>query len=305
MDFDNATSLTGLEKSGFWKTFAHNDVLIGDVRLHYVSGGTGRPILLLPGWPQSWFAWRYVMPRLVSQGRQVIALDLRGLGDSDKPDANDLTTVAKEVHAFIESLGLLEKGPIDIAAHDIGVWVAYAHASDFPSDIRRLALLDAALPGITPAPPSGIPSHQSTVRTWHFLFNRLHGLPEILVEGKERQFLSWMFQQKAVKGAVFDTEALDEYTRIFAAPGAAKAGFDYYRAAFSDDGLEANRERSRTSLQMPILTIGAESGVGHMLSDSLRKIADDVTAVYIEGHGHYLPEEAPERIATELSLFFA
>lgn len=296
---------SSLDSAGFWNTFSHHETLVEGSRLHYVMGGSGRPILLLPGWPQSWFAWRRVMPLLAAQGRQVIALDLRGLGDSDKSGTYDLTTIAAEVHAFIRAARLTSTAPLDIAAHDIGVWVAYAHASDFPQDVHRLALLDAALPGITPPPPAGIPSHEAGVRTWHFAFNRLHDLPEMLIEGKERQFLNWMFQQKARNATAFDDEALDEYTRIFEAPGAAKAGFDYYRAAFSPEGLEASQDRARKHLAMPVLTIGAEAGVGHMLADTLQEIADDVKSVVIADHGHYLPEEAPEPVAKELLAFFA
>jgi pimeloyl-ACP methyl ester carboxylesterase len=151
--------------------------------LHLVAGGSGTPILLLPGWPQSWYAWRYVMPLLVAAGRRVIALDPRGLGDSDRPASGyDMRTVAAEVHSAVEALGLTVDGPVDVLEHDLGTWIGYAYAAEWPDDVRRLAVFEGAVPGITPPPAAGIPSAEANVRTWHFAFNRLDDLPEILLE---------------------------------------------------------------------------------------------------------------------------
>src|SRR5699024_8014632 len=98
-------------------------VSVGEVRLHYVECGHGRPLLLLPGWPQSWYAWRHVMPRLAAAGRRVIAVDPRGLGDSDKPDDGySLTTVARDLHIFAQQLELVPREPLDVAGHDLGTW---------------------------------------------------------------------------------------------------------------------------------------------------------------------------------------
>ncbi len=245
------------------------------------------------------------MPALVASGRRVIAIDPRGLGDSGKPDHGyDLTTVAEEIHGIIEKLGLNAQGPVDMAAHDIGAWIAYAHAADWSPDVRRLALLDAALPGITPPPPMGILSQAAIVKTWHFAFNRLEGLPEILVQGHERAFLTWLFREKSRNKNVFNEEALDEYVRIFSAPGAARAGFDYYRAAFSLKGLASNQQSAQKKLTMPILAVAAEGGVGNVLEETLRTVATDVKGILIKEFGHYLPEECPDTVATELIRFF-
>ena len=181
----------------FWSQFRHGTVAVKGVRLHFVEGGSGVPILLLPGWPQSWYAWRYVMPLLAAAGRRVIALDPRGMGDSDRPASGyDMRTVAAELHSFVETLGLTANGPIDVVGHDIGTWIGYAYAAEWPNDVKRLAVFDAALPGITPPPPAGIPSTEANVKTWHFAFNRLDDLPEILLHGRERQFLTWLFKAK-------------------------------------------------------------------------------------------------------------
>ena len=128
-----ADTLPPFDPATFWTEFHHDDVVIEGVRLHFVEGGSGAPILLLPGWPQSWYAWRYVMPLLAKAGRRVIALDPRGMGDSDRPAAGyDMRTVAAELHGFVEALGLTDDGPVDIACHDLGSWIGYSYAAEWP-----------------------------------------------------------------------------------------------------------------------------------------------------------------------------
>jgi pimeloyl-ACP methyl ester carboxylesterase len=217
------------------------------VRLHFVEGGDGAPILLLPGWPQSWYAWRYVMPLLASDGRRVIALDPRGMGDSDRPASGyDMRTVAAEIHGFVEALGLAASPAFDVVGHDVGTWIGYAYAADWPSDVRRLALFDAGLPGVSPPPAAGIPSADLNLRTWHFAFNRLDDLPELLLAGREREFLTWLFRAKAVRHWAITAIDLEEYVRVNAAPGASRAALSYYRAILSPEGLEASRASRRT-----------------------------------------------------------
>lgn len=201
-----------------------------------MTGGEGDPVILIPGWPQSWYAWRYVMKDLIASGRKVYALDPRGFGDSDKPKAGyDLKTASDDIHAFIKEAGLAQNGGVDIVSHDVGTWIAYAHASTYPNDVRRLVLSEALISGTPPA--AMIPSDAQSVKLWHFGFNRLNDLPEILVEGHERAYLTWLFANKSIRSWTIDPAALDEYVKVFSAPGAARAGFEYYRQAFSDDGL--------------------------------------------------------------------
>src|SRR4051794_29057063 len=109
---------------------AHHVVRVDGLRFHYVIAGLGEPVVLLPGWPQSWIAWRKVIPLLVKAGRQVYVLDPRGFGDSDKPQGGyDLDTAARDLHGFLAVTGLSRPGGIDIVAHDVGTWIAHAHAA--------------------------------------------------------------------------------------------------------------------------------------------------------------------------------
>lgn len=287
------------------KRFQHGYARAGEITLHYAECGEGKPLLLIPGWPQSWYAWRKVMPSLAAHGRRVIAVDPRGLGDSDKPEQGyDLATVAGDLHGFVEQLGLMSAGPLDVAGHDVGAWIGYAWAVDWPHDIGRLALYDAALPGITPPAPVGIPSAMVNTRTWHFGFNRLAGLPEQLVAGRERLYLEWLFRAKLNdKSAITDAD-LDEYTRVFSAPGAARAGFDYYRSLFNDGGVERNRKRGEHRLSIPVMAWGAGDGVGDKLLRTMEQVANNVTGGVMESCGHYVPEEAPDTVVRQLMEFF-
>lgn len=292
------------ETTRFWHQFSRRRTQVGDIRLHYVEGGAGKPLLLIPGWPQSWYAWRYVMPALAAAGRRVIAVDPRGLGDSDKPrHGYDLATVACDLHQFAEELDLLSSGPLDVAGHDVGAWIGYAWAADWPADIGRLAVYDAALPGITPPAPAGTATAAANVRSWHFAFNRLDDLPEFLVAGRERIYLDWLFKAKLLNLSAISESDLDEYTRVFSSPGAARAGFDYYRDLFNRGGLESNQRRAARLLDIPVMAWGASHGVGNVLFHTMQSVARDVFGGTIESCGHYVPEEKPEVVIQQLTEF--
>jgi pimeloyl-ACP methyl ester carboxylesterase len=292
-------------RTDFWGTFRHGSTQVGEVNLHYVEGGEGAPILLIPGWPQSWYAWRYVMHELAKSGRRVIAVDPRGMGESDAPVGRyDAGTVAAEIHAFAETLGLFSNGPIDVAAHDVGVWISYALAADWRSDIRRIALLDALVLGLS-APRTDLPVAEANLRSWHFAFNQLDELPQLLIAGREEVFLTWLFRAKSLQPWVIAPEDISVYARQLAAPGALRAATSYYQAAFSSEGIAANRKRAEVPLEIPVLALGAERGVGHSIVNALRAFAIDVSGNVISNAGHYLPEEAANRVANELIEFFS
>lgn len=286
-------------------SFRHGTAVANGLHFHYVEGGQGRPILLIPGWPQSWYAWRHVMPLLVAEGRRVIAIDPRGTGQSDRPaHGYDLTTVASDVHGIVEALGLIADGPIDVAGHDVGAWIAYAYAADWPSDVRRLAVMDALLPGLS-VPRADLSVHETNLRTWHFPFNQLDDLPEMLLAGREKAFLTWLFRAKSVRSWAITAEDIDEYAHQMAMPGAIRAATAYYKAAFSAEGVAANKARAKRPLEAPILVLGAERGVGPAMLDTFRPLAREASGRTIPDCGHYMPEERPEEVAADLIRFFA
>jgi pimeloyl-ACP methyl ester carboxylesterase len=288
---------------------AHHVVRLDGIRFHYVTAGSGEPVLLLPGWPESWIAWRKVVPLLVNAGRQVYVLDPRGIGDSDKPQGGyDLDTAARDLHAFLAATGLNRPGGVDIAAHDIGSWIALAHAAAYPGDVKRLVVTEVAVPGVTPT-PAGVPSDAVNLKSWQFSFNRLEDLPEILVQGRERDYLTWIFATKSTRIYAIEPAALDEYVRVYSAPGAMRAGFAWYRANFNADGLAQAKARAAKRLPMPVLALGGSDGVGDILRATVATLGDQVKGGAImgsahEGCGHFLPEECPDELTTAILAFW-
>jgi len=288
----------------------HHTVKIDGTRFHYVTAGSGEPVLLLPGWPESWLAWRKVVPLLVKAGRKVIVLDPRGFGESDKPAGGyDLDTAARDLHRFLEVTNLAQPGGIDIVAHDVGTWIGHAHAANYPADVKRLVLTESNIPGVT-AFGGGIPSEAVNLKSWQFAFNRLNDLPEILIQGREREYLTWLFATKSYRTHAIDAAALDTYVRQYSAPGALRAGFAWYRENFNAEGLAQAKTRGAKRLTMPVLALGGSEGVGDALRATVATIGDRVEGGSIAGSdnagcGHFLPEECPVELTDAVLKFWA
>jgi pimeloyl-ACP methyl ester carboxylesterase len=280
----------------FGKTFIHRTTKVREIELHYVEGGSGEPVLLVPGWPQSWYAWRHVMPTLADTYR-VIAIDPPGLGDSGRPKAYDTASIAAYLDAFLDALKL---DRVHIIGHDIGAWIGYAYAARYAQRVKRLALIDAAIPGIAPADAYALTPERIDL-TWHFYFNALPELPEALIAGRERVFLAWLFSARSSNKSAIDEAAIAEYTRVYSAPGAMHSGFEYYRAIF--ESIAQNRMTAADKLSMPVLAIGGAQWLGPMLQKMVEPIATNLRTEIIAGSGHFVPEEAPAAVARVLQEF--
>lgn len=175
------TTLSSLRlPDGFLDVFTSRLVEVNGLRLHAVTGGDGPALLLIGGWPQTWYAWREVMLALARQ-HTVVAVDSRGAGLSDKPDDGyDAGTLAADLVALMAALG---HDRFDVAGHDIGTWTGYALAADHPERVGRLAIVEAVIPGLTPSPPFFGPA-AANLKLWQFGFNRLTDLNEELVRGR-------------------------------------------------------------------------------------------------------------------------
>ncbi|RSB61504.1 alpha/beta hydrolase [Rhizobium pisi] len=282
----------------------HHVARVNGVRFHYVVAGSGEPVVLLPGWPESWIAWRKMIPLLTAAGRQVYVIEPRGFGDSDKPQTGyDLDTAARDLHDFFTATGLNRPGGVDIVAHDVGTWIAHAHAVTYPGDVKRLVLSEAPILGVSPL-PSGVPSEALNLKLWQFDFNRLHDLPEVLVQGHERAYLTWLFQTKSTRNYAIEPAAIDEYVRVFSAPGAARGGFEWYRAAFSPEGVAREEARAKLRLTMPVLALGGGDGLADRLHAAVATIGDHVEGGALPGCGHFLPEECPDEFTNSVLAFW-
>lgn len=276
--------------------FTHQYATVSGIRLHYVTGGSGDLVVLLPGWPQTWYAWRKVMPILARHYR-VVAVDLRGMGDSDKPETGyDACTAARDVRELVSQLGAER---FFLVGHDVGSWVAYAYATLFPETLRRLVILDAALVGLTSEQAFQLSRNS---RTWQFYFHSISDLPEALIEGREELYLSWFFRTKATQPNAIEPEDLQEYLRCYSAPNAMRCGFEYYRAI--TDNLNHNQAAMQTKLKMPVLAFGGETATGMGMFKTMQAGAEDVSGGVISNCGHYIPEECPDYLGEQILQFF-
>jgi pimeloyl-ACP methyl ester carboxylesterase len=199
-------------------TFSHNMASVNGIKLHYVIGGHGPPVVLLHGWPETWYAWHTIMPAL-AKNYTVIAPDLRGLGDSSKPATGyDGKTAAEDIHQLVTKLGYKT---ILLVGHDIGTQVAYSYAAAHPTEVKKLAVMELTIPGF--APP-GRPS------IWWGIFHQVPDVPEALVQGKEMMYLSWFYRGLTYNPAAITQADINEYVSHYSAPGGLRAGFEYYRA---------------------------------------------------------------------------
>lgn len=277
-------------------SISHHTAELGDVRLHYVTCGQGPAVVLLHGWPQTWWEWRRIMPAL-SQRYTVIAPDLRGLGDSSCPQTGyDKRTVANDIWRLVN--GTLGHQRFFLVGHDWGGPTAYALAHAHPDAVEKLAIVDVVIPFGTPEALTW------GGKRWHHGFHWVQDLPEALVAGRERTYLSWFYTNLAYNPAAITREDIDEYVRAYSQPGVLRAGFEYYRATPTD--IAHNNELMKTKLRMPVLAVGGAGGKGRGLQvlENLKELATDVRGGAIPACGHWVPEEQPEELSKALMAFF-
>jgi pimeloyl-ACP methyl ester carboxylesterase len=282
---------------GFTGTFTSRYIDTGDLRQHVVTGGDGPPLLLVHGWPQTWYAWRLIMPEL-ARDFSVVAPDQRGTGLSGKPtDGYDTATLAADLAALMDALGYQQ---FAVAGHDTGMWIGYALAADHPDRVARLAVAEAAMPGVSPSPPL-LGSTAANDRLWHFAFNRLARVNEQLVAGREDVYFGFQFAKAA---RTLPGYAVRYYIDALASdPDALHASFAIYRAL--DTTIAQNQRRTTRRLALPVLAIGGAEGIGEGAANTMKLAADDVQSVVIPGSGHYCLEEVPEEVVATLTAFLA
>ncbi len=276
------------------------------VRLHYtVTGEAKRTIVLLHGYPQTWWEWRHVIGPLVRAGWRVIAPDYRGAGGSSKPNTGyDKRTMAADLFKLLhEHLGV--SGQITLVGHDIGMMVAYAFASQYPKLVDKLILMEAPLPGTAVYDATVASTKLNDTTMWHFFFhNAQNNLAESLTAGRERLYLQHFYERLAFDQNAITAADLDLYASHYSAAGAMRAGFELYRA-FDRDG-EDNRAALKKSgrLTMPVLALGGTSSFFLPIAKAmLAEVAKHVTVTGIPNAGHWIAEENPKALLDELLRF--
>ncbi len=273
-------------------TIVSHTAEIDGIKLHYLTAGHGAPLVLLHGYAETSLMWKAVMP-LLAERFTVIAPDLPGIGDSDIPAQGlDMKTAAVRMHALAKSLGF---GKARVVGHDIGLMVAYAYAAQFPSEVEKLVVMDAFLPGV-----DGWEPVYNDPGFWHFRFNG--PTPEELVRGRERVYFEHFWNDFAAD----KTRSIPEsdrtvYAAAYARPGRMRAGWEYFvsfQQAAKDFALLA-----QTKLTMPVLAIGGDKALGELLGQQMKLVASNVTVVILKDTGHWLMEERPKETADALVKF--
>ncbi|MEU4897511.1 alpha/beta fold hydrolase [Streptomyces sp. NPDC044780] len=275
------------------ETYEHHRTTIDGVRLHWVRAGSGTPVVLLHGWPQTWYAWRKVIPEL-ARHHEVFAVDLPGLGESDpSPRGAGVRIAADLLDAWRAELGL---GRVHVVGHDLGGPIGYGWAAAHPAQVRSFTLLAVPLHGF------GLSELIARAGLWHFGFFSAPGLAEELAEGRERILLEHFYGHAMESGAIGPAD-VDTYLRSYARPGRLAGGFAYYRNVPADTAAIA--DLARTPLPMPALAVGCGRAGGPAPLDSLRQAAPHTHGAVIEDSGHFLPEERPGPLLKLLRPFLA
>jgi pimeloyl-ACP methyl ester carboxylesterase len=272
--------------------FKHHTDNANGIKIHYVMGGTGEPLLLLHGFGQNWYMWNRLLPEL-SKHFLVIAPDLPGLGESGKPDSGyDKKAMAKDLHELMQDLNLKS---INLAGHDIGLMVAYAYAAQYPTEVKKLALMDALLPGVEPV------WGQVRGMAWWFGF---FGWPASgdIVRGKEGLFLKNFWPVVGHVKDPFTPEETTEFIRAYSLPGSTTGTFHWF-GAFGQDALD-NKILMKTKLKMPVLAMAGEFSAASYLTAHCRLVAEHVSESKIAGAGHWIVQENTPQVQKDLLDFF-
>ena len=284
---------------GFTGTFTSRYVDTGELRLHAVTGGDGPPLLLVHGWPQTWYAWRLLMPEL-ARDFTVVAVDQRGIGLSGKPeDGYDTGTLASDLVALMDALG---HPRFALYGTDVGMPIAYALAADHPDRIERLIVSEAPLPGVSPSPPLFLPPALNA-RLWHLAFNQLPKINEQLVTGREEIFFGAEFDASAGTNKLPGYAVSYYIDTLAASPDALRGSFGFYRAL--PTSIAQNQQRKQRRLTLPVLAIGGGESAGEGVGNTMKLAADDVQAMVIPGCGHWVAEQAPDELLAAVTAFLA
>ena len=274
------------------KTIVSRTAEIDGAELHYMTAGHGTPLILLHGYAETSLMWKPIIP-VLAERFTVIAPDLPGIGDSAIPaNGLDMKNAAVRIHDLAKSLGVQQA---EVVGHDIGLMVAYAYAAQFPTEVTKLVLMDAFLPGV-----EGWEAVYNSPAIWHFRFNG--PTPEALVQGRERTYFDYFWNDFAADKTHSIPEADREaYAAAYARPGRMHAGWAYFVSFLQ--AAKDFAQLSQTKLTMPVLTIGGDKSLGEALGKQAKLVATDATVVVLKNTGHWVLEEQPKETTEALQKF--
>ncbi len=291
--------------SGFTKTFKSRFVQANGIQQHVVVGGDGPPLLLVHGWPENWYAWRFLMPAL-ARDFTVVAVDQRGIGLTDKPRTGyDARTLGNDLAALMTKLGHQR---FSVVGHDTGYIISYGLAADHRDRVDRLVV--AEIPGppgvvdpIHPPPALFLPEALNE-KLWHIPFNRVDD--DLIVDMVKSNADAYYRYEYSIQGggATLPDYAIEYYVKLYTRDrNTLRASFGVYRAW--DATIQQNGIRQNNKLTLPILGIGGENSWGLAAAGGIAPAATNVQSLVIPGVGHWLAEQAPTQMITAIRTFLA
>jgi pimeloyl-ACP methyl ester carboxylesterase len=282
--------------------FQSESTTVAGVRLHYWTGGdpTGEPVILWHGFLSTAYVWRDVAPALAKAGLAVLIPDMRGYGDSDKPAGNDgydARSLAEEGRALIGAIGFGRGKPLIHAAHDMGALPALIWTADHPDEVAGLLYIEAPvmLGPVLRQVFSYTPQAMAQGSMWWWILPLAPGVPERLIVGNERAFLTWFYEgDHVVNHSAITPEAVDEYLRTFAGKDGVLGSMGIYRAAFAS--IDQTEPLMTAKITTPVVALGGEKGLGGKVGEMVSMIAENVEAHTLADCGHFMPEERPELV---------
>ena len=296
--------------------FTRATVSVNGVRLHYWLGGnpSGPPVLLWHGFLSTSLGWRYVMPRLAQAGYAVLVPDMRGYGDSYKPRGTtgyDGRALAEEFRALVRQIGFGGGQPLLLAAHDMGAPPALLWAADHPEEIAGLLYLEAPvmLSTLLQRTIAYTPEAMREGSMWWWVLPLAPDVPERLVVGHERAFLTWFYDRHMARRAAITDADVDETLRTFAGRAGVLGAMGVYRAAFTTiaqtEPLAGGLLPGHHKVKVPVVAIGGDKGLGDRVLAMVKMVAKDVEGETLADCGHFLPEEHPGEVVRHLQALHA
>ncbi len=285
--------------------FENKYTTVNGIKLHYVEGGAGKPLICLPGWPQTWYSFQPVAMQLAKRYR-VIIVDLRGMGTSEKPGSGyDKKTMATDIHQLVLQLGL-EK--VSLMGHDIGGMVAMSFAFNFPEFTEKLIVLDGSHPSegmyqmpLIPSPGTFNEKMDGEMPyAWWMGFNQVKNLPEQLLEGRFHLLQEWLFNYVMIDESKMTELERAVYAAAYNDRDSIRASNAWYQTFHQD--IEDSKHYQQ--LTMPVLGIGSYISYNYM-NYGLPFVATDLQVVGIMDSGHYLFEEKPQEVLDVVLPFLA
>ncbi|MDB9525185.1 alpha/beta hydrolase [Oscillatoria sp. CS-180] len=275
----------------------HQFIKTNGIQLHYVTQGTGPLFLFLHGFPEFWYTWRHQIPVFAEQFT-VVALDLRGYNDSDKPpNVSDyaMSELVKDISGVIAALGYER---CILAGHDWGGAIAWSFAYTYPEQVEKLIILNC------PHPQrflDGFANPVQWVRSAYIGFFQIPWLPELLLQANDYQFISQAFDRMAVnRNAITETD-IQTFKTAIARPGALQAALNYYRNLLSPSTFQ----QDWPVLEVPTLMIWGEDDPAFesSLAKKTEEYVRDFHLRYISQCGHWVPQEYPNLVNQYIGEF--